>query len=90
MSNVVYDYSLYRVLDKMLHDRKGRYDGELRAIDVSRLSGAACTMIAAMNAESLIAGMDGIRVNPFRPPIILSDYPSFGAFPEFERWGIIL
>ena len=83
-------YFLYRVLDKMLHDRKGRYEGEIGAIEASRLSGPALTMLAAMKAGSRVAGMETMQVKPFSPPLILTDYPSAGAFPEFEKWGMVL
>lgn len=84
-------YFLYRVIDKMVNDRRGRYDAELSAIEADRLSRAAAAMLKGEKAHERFSNLAELgNQKPLSPPLILSAYPSFGAFPSFEEAGIIL
>lgn len=84
-------YFLYRVIDKMVNDRRRRYDAELSAIEADRLSRAAAAMLKGEKAHERFFNLADLgNQEPLSPPLILSTYPSFGAFPSFEEAGIIL
>ncbi len=84
-------YFLYRVFDRMVANRKGRYDEEIASIQPSRLSDVARAMLVALGAPGKFESLKGLDFEGLiTPPIILTDYPSMGAFPSFEKVGIIL
>lgn len=84
-------YFLYRVIDKMVNDRRRRYDAELSAIETNKLSRAAAAMLKGEKAYKRFPNLAELKnQRPMSPPLIVSTYPSFGAFPSFEEVGIIL
>lgn len=84
-------YFLYRVIDKMVNDRRGRYRDELSAIKPNKLNKAAAAIFKGERAYEEFPNLAKIEnQEPLSPPLILSAYPSFGAFPSFEEAGIIL
>ena len=84
-------YFLFRCLDKMLHDRKGRYDGELSSIESERLSPVAKAMLAAMGAHERFRNLRGVvDAERLDPPLVLAEYPSGGSFPNFEKYGVVI
>lgn len=84
-------YLLYRWIDKMVNDRKGRFNQELASIEPGKLNEVAG---ALLKAEGACARFDNLRslVNhpPLTPPIVISTYPCPGAFPTFEEMGVFL
>ena len=84
-------YLLFRTLDHMLSNRKDRYRDELEAIDISRLGHSARAFLVAFGAPEKYASMSSLTCDtPLCPPVVLSDYPTPGKNPAFERLGIIL
>lgn len=84
-------YFLYRVIDKMVNDRRGRYDDELSSIKPSKLSSAAAAIFKGEKAHEKYPNLSAIKKQkPLSPPLVLSTYPSLGAFPSFEEAGVIL
>lgn len=84
-------YFLFRCLDKMMHDRRHRYDEEIAAIDADKLNVAASAMLVAMGAHERFANLAEVaNVERIDPPLVLTEYPSGGAFPNFERVGVVL
>lgn len=84
-------YFLYRVIDKMANDRRRRYDAELSAIETDKLSREAAAMLKGEKAHERFSNLAELKnQEPLSPPLVLSTYPSFGAFPSFEEAGIIL
>lgn len=84
-------YFLYRVIDKMVNDRRGRYNDELATIEPKKLSEAAAAILKAEKAYEKFPNLDDIKEQrPLSPPLILSAYPSLGAFPSFEEMCVIL
>lgn len=84
-------YFLFRSLDKMVNDRRGRYDKELSSIDYNRLNPEARAMLHAEQAYERFSNLAQAKyAEPVSPPIVLSAYPSPGSFPEFEKMGLIL
>lgn len=79
------------IVNKMVNDRRRRYDAELSAIETDRLSQAAAAMLKGEKAHERFSNLAELKnQEPLSPPLILSTYPSFGAFPSFEEAGIIL
>lgn len=79
------------IVDKMVNDRRRRYDVELSAIETDRLSRAAGAMLKGEKAHEKFFNLTELKnQEPLSPPLILSTYPSFGAFPSFEEARIIL
>lgn len=75
----------------MVNDRRRRYDAELSAIETDRLSQVAAAMLKGEKAHERFSNLAELKnQEPLSPPLILSTYPSFGAFPSFEEAGIIL
>ncbi len=84
-------YFLFRALDKMVHNRRGRYDSELASIDAGKLNPVAKALLAAMGVGARFKNLTGIESSArISPPLVLSDFPTVGGFPEFERYGVIL
>lgn len=84
-------YLLYRWIDKMVNDRKGRFNRELESIDPSKLSNAARAILKAEGAHVAFANLRPLENHPpIDPPIVISTYPCPGAFPTFEEMGVIL
>ena len=84
-------YLMYRWLDKMVNDRKNRFDDELTSIDPTRLSFEAGAMLKATGAYKRVPNLGCLEDHPpITPPIVVSTYPCPGAFPAFEEMGIIL
>lgn len=84
-------YFLYRWIDKMVNDRKGRFDEELASIDPEKLSDAAGALLRAEGAHARFDNLRSLENHPpLTPPIVISTYPCPGAFPSFEKMGLIL
>lgn len=84
-------YFLFRCLDKMVNDRRNRYDEELSALDCEKLSSAARAILRAEKAHERFPNLASLTATePLSPPLVLSDYPCPGAFPDFEEMGLIL
>lgn len=84
-------YFLYRVLDRMAQNRRGRYDEEIAAIQPERLSDAARAILVALGAPAKFDSLKGVGFEgALSPAILLTDHPSMGAFPAFEKVGLIL
>ena len=84
-------YFLFRCLDKMLHDRRGRYNNELESMESDRLNAPAKAMLAAMKAhESFPKLRDVANAERLDPPLVLAEYPSGGLFPSFEEYGVVI
>ena len=82
---------LFRVIDKMAHNQRGRYDSELASIDVGKLNPVAKALLAAMGMGAKFENLAGIEsAARISPPLVLSEFPTVGGFPEFERYGVIL
>lgn len=84
-------YFLFRMLDKMVHDKKGRYDQELRSIKELQLNKESRAILAAMEVHRKYPNLGKLnKTARLVPPLVLVDYPSAGAFPQFERYGVVL
>lgn len=84
-------YFRFRTLDKMVNDRRGRYDKELASIDYNRLSPAARAVLRAEQAYERFPNLAQTKhADPISPPLILATFPSPGSFPAFEEAGLIL
>ena len=84
-------YFLFRCLDKMVHDRKGRYDDELSKMECDKLNPVAKAMLAAMGVHALFPNLrDVAGAERLNPPLVLVEYPSGGSFPNFEEYGVVI
>lgn len=84
-------YFMFRSLDKMMNDRRGRYDKELAAIDYNRLNAEARAILSAQKGYERFPNLAQTKyAQPVAPPLVLSTYPSPGSFPAFEEMGLIL
>lgn len=84
-------YFLFRCLDKMVNDRRNRYDEELSALNCEKLSDTARAILRAEKAHERFPNLAPVAMaEPLSPPLVLSDYPCPGAFPDFEEMGLIL
>ena len=84
-------YFLFRCLDKMVNDRRRRYDEELSSIDYAKLSPEARAILRAERAYERFPNLAATQTaEPLCPPVVLSRYPALGAHPAFEEAGLIL